>query len=84
MNEKYNLANDNTNLMFLRRFPGIDGQLGNKLDLENDFVVKIITATGNYAEIYNRHLGPKSNVEIPRGLNELYINKGLMIAPPIK
>ncbi len=77
-------AKTNTNLMSLRRFLGIDGDLGNKLGLENDFVVKIIKSTGNYGEIYDRHLGPQSNVSIPRGLNQSYLKGGLLISPPMK
>ena len=66
----------------LRRFLGIDGGLGSKLGLADDFVVQIIRATGNYGEIYDRHLGPKSAVDIPRGANRLAEDGGLMIAPP--
>ena len=66
----------------LRRFLGIDGGLGSKLGLADDFVVQIIRATGNYGEIYDRHLGPKSAVDIPRGANRLAEDGGLMISPP--
>ncbi|WP_320675485.1 amino acid ABC transporter substrate-binding protein [Prochlorococcus sp. MIT 1341] len=77
-------AKNNSKLSSQRRFLGIDGELGNKLGLRNDFVVKVIKATGNYGEIYNRHLGKNKTVFIPRGLNNSYINGGLMIAPPLK
>jgi general L-amino acid transport system substrate-binding protein len=66
----------------LRRFLGVDGGLGAKLGLPDDFVVQVIRATGNYGEIYNRHLGPGSAVTIPRGPNRLGGEGGLMIAPP--
>ena len=66
----------------LRRFLGVDGGLGAKLGLPDDFVVQVIRATGNYGEIYNRHLGPGSAVIIPRGPNRLGKDGGLMIAPP--
>ncbi len=77
-------AQQNKSLTSLRRFLGVDSGLGRKLDLEDDFVVKIIKSTGNYGEIYNRHLGPDSTVPIPRGLNQSYKNGGLLIAPPLK
>ena len=48
----------------------------------NDFVVKVISSTGNYGEIYNRHLGQNSAVPIPRGLNKLYKDGGIHISPP--
>ena len=66
----------------LRRFLGIDGGLGSKLGLPDDFVVQVIRATGNYGEIYERHLGPETQVAIPRGANRLATDGGLMIAPP--
>ena len=60
----------------------MDAGLGRKLGLPDDFVVNVIRATGNYGEIYNRHLGPQSPVPIPRGANRLAGDGGLMIAPP--
>lgn len=66
----------------LRRFLGVDGGLGSKLGLSDDFVVQVIRATGHYGEIYDRHLGPDSAVTIPRGANRLADDGGLMIAPP--
>ena len=56
--------------------------LGEKIGLSNDFVVQVIRATGNYGEIYERHLGQNSKVSIPRGLNELYNKGGIHISPP--
>ncbi len=82
--EKLNEAKTNQNLSSLRRFLGVDGEIGQKLGLPNDFVVRIIRSTGNYAEIYERHLGPNSNVHIPRGQNNSYLNGGLLISPPFK
>ncbi|MFL0732904.1 MAG: amino acid ABC transporter substrate-binding protein, partial [Prochlorococcus sp.] len=60
----------------------VDAGLGQKPGLADDFVVKVIRATGNYGEIYNRHLGPNSSVTIPRGLNSSYRKGGLLISPP--
>ena len=82
IDEKLQLAKSNPQLKPLRRFLGIDGGLGEKVGLSNAFVVKVISTTGNYREIYERHLGENSNVPIPRGLNELYNKGGLHISPP--
>ena len=68
----------------LRRLLGVEGELGSKLGLPNDFVVSVLKATGNYGEIYNRHLGPQSAVPIPRGLNQLHRDGGVLIAPPFQ
>ncbi|MDA9761881.1 transporter substrate-binding domain-containing protein, partial [Desulfobacterales bacterium] len=68
----------------LRRFLGVEGDLGQKLGLNNDFIVKVIQAVGNYGEIYDRHLGSKSAVPIPRGLNHLHRNGGVLTSPPFQ
>ena len=65
----------------LRRFLGVDGGLGSKLGLPDDFVVQIIRSTGNYGEIYDA-TGPSTPVAIPRGANRLAEDGGVMIAPP--
>jgi len=80
--KKVQLAKNNPQLKPLRRFLGIDGGLGEKIGLSNDFVVKVISTTGNYGEIYERHLGQNSDVPIPRGLNQLYNKGGIHISPP--
>ena len=82
IDSKLQQAKANPQLSSLRRFLGVDAGLGQKLGLADDFVVKVIRATGNYGEIYNRHLGPKSSVPIPRGLNRSYRDGGLLISPP--
>ena len=82
INEKLQVAKENSQLKPLRRFLGIDGNLGEKLGIDNKFVINVIKATGNYGEIYNRHLGENSDVPIPRGLNQLYTKGGIQISPP--
>ncbi len=82
IDETVELAKNNPKLKPLRRFLGIDGGLGEKIGLSNDFVIKVISVTGNYGEIYERNLGENSQVSIPRGLNELYSNGGVHISPP--
>ena len=66
----------------LRRFLGIESDLGLKLGLPNNFVAQAIRAVGNYGEIYERHLGPDTPTFIPRGLNAGYREGGLHYAPP--
>tara|TARA_Y100001978_G_C23646213_1_gene410916 strand:- start:12 stop:1070 length:1059 start_codon:yes stop_codon:yes gene_type:complete len=82
INQKVEMAKNNVQLKALRRFLGIDGNLGDKIGLDNDFVVNVIRATGNYGEIYMNNLGEDSDVTIPRGLNSIYQNGGLHISPP--
>ena len=80
--EKVKLAKNNPQQKSLRRFLGIDGGLGEKIGLRNDFTINVIKATGNYGEIYKRNLGEDSNVPIPRELNQLFKNGGLHFSPP--
>ncbi len=68
----------------IRRFLGLEGNSGKGLGLENDFAVNIIKAVGNYKEIYDRNLGPKTKLNIPRRLNAGYLQGGLLYAPPIR
>ncbi|HEX5808568.1 MAG TPA: amino acid ABC transporter substrate-binding protein [Anaerolineales bacterium] len=65
----------------VRRLLGVEGELGSKLGLSNDFVYRAIKLVGNYGEIYERNLGPFS---LARGQNELWTNGGLLYAPPMR
>jgi general L-amino acid transport system substrate-binding protein len=68
-----------------RRFLlGASHQVGNALGLGNDWVVRVIQATGNYGEIYQRTLGSGSPMKLPRGDNRLYRDGGAMLALPPK
>ncbi|MBI4631640.1 MAG: amino acid ABC transporter substrate-binding protein, partial [Chloroflexi bacterium] len=60
----------------VKRLTGADAnaKMGAKLGLGDDFAFNIIKKVGNYAEIYDRNLGPKTKTSIPRGLNNLYVN----------
>jgi general L-amino acid transport system substrate-binding protein len=68
----------------IRRLLGVEGDLGAKLGLPNDFVVAAVRAVGNYGEIYDRNLGPDTPFALPRGLNNLYTNGGLQYAMPLR
>jgi general L-amino acid transport system substrate-binding protein len=54
------------------------------LGLEDDWVVTMISQVGNYAEIYDRNLGPDTPINIERGLNSLWTDGGLLYAPPYR
>ncbi len=82
IDEKVKLAKNNPQLKSLRRFLGVDGGLGEKIGLRNDFTINVIKAAGNYGEIYERNLGEDSDVPIPRELNQLFKNGGLHFSPP--
>ena len=68
----------------IRRLLGVEGELGAKLGLSNDWSYNVLSQVGNYAEIYDRNLGPDTPTYIPRGLNSLYTDGGLLYSPPFK
>jgi len=68
----------------LRRFLGVEGDLGSQLGLPNDFVVKLLAAVGNYGEIFERNVGMDSPLKIERGANRLLRDGGLMVSPPFR
>jgi general L-amino acid transport system substrate-binding protein len=63
---------------------GVEGDLGQALGLNNDFCYQIIKQVGNYGEIYNRNLGPDTPFDLPRGINNLWFNGGLLYSPPFR
>jgi general L-amino acid transport system substrate-binding protein len=46
--------------------------------LDDGWAVNVIQAVGNYSEIFQRDLGSGAPLDLPRGLNALRINGGLM------
>ena len=68
----------------VRRFVGAEGGLGKMLGLEDDWALRAVRAAGNYSEIYERNLGVKSRLGIPRGLNQLWSMGGVLYAPPLR
>jgi len=59
-------------------------ELGSQLGLADDFAVSVISAVGNYGEIYDRAFGPETALALERGLNDLWTNGGLMYSPPFR
>jgi general L-amino acid transport system substrate-binding protein len=68
----------------VRRFAGTEGGLGRLLGLDNDWAIRAVRAGGNYAEIYERNVGVKSRLGVPRGLNQLWNMGGILYAPPLQ
>ncbi len=68
----------------IRRFLGLEGNALEQLGLPQDAMRNMIAQVGNYAEIYNRNLGPDTPFNIERGLNSQYYDGGLLYAPPFR
>jgi general L-amino acid transport system substrate-binding protein len=68
----------------LKRAFGTDGNLGEQLGLTKDWLSRIVKATGNYGESFERNVGSGSKLQISRGLNNLWNKGGIQYSPPIR
>jgi general L-amino acid transport system substrate-binding protein len=75
---------DTTEDPTIRSLLGTEGDMGAKLGLNPDWAYQVIKLVGNYAEIYDRNLGPDTPTFIPRGVNNQWINGGLLYSPPFR
>ena len=66
------------------RLLGTTEDTGKLLGLDKDWLVRALKATGNYGEIFERNVGPKSPLGLPRGSNNLWSKGGLIYAPPVR
>jgi general L-amino acid transport system substrate-binding protein len=75
---------EKSNNPVVQRMLGKSGDTGSYLGLDKDWLVRAIQAVGNYGEIYDRHFGPSTKLNIPRGVNKLWTQGGLHYALPIR
>ncbi len=68
----------------IRRLLGQDGTFGEDIGLTNAWAANVLTAVGNYGEIFERNIGSGSSMQIARGLNALWTKGGIQYAPPIR
>ena len=68
----------------INRMLGTEGSLGEMLGLDADWAARAIAAEGNYAEIFDRYIGPDSPLGLGRGLNALYTDGGILYSPPFR
>ena len=68
----------------INRMLGSEGSYGEMLGLDPDWAVRAIAAEGNYAEIFDRYIGPDTPLGLQRGLNALYKDGGILYAPPFR
>ena len=66
------------------RLLGTTEDTGKLLGLDKDWMARALKATGNYGEIFERNVGPKSTLGLPRGSNNLWSKGGLLYAPPVR
>lgn len=62
----------------VERLLGVTPGVGERLGLSDDWAYNVIKTVGNYGEIYDRTVGDGSRYKLPRGLNNLWNNGGLL------
>ncbi|CCB65643.1 amino acid ABC transporter substrate-binding protein [Hyphomicrobium sp. MC1] len=88
--EEMNISSSNVDTMKaspsheVRRFLGLDADLGAPLGLPRDWAYQVVHDVGNYGEIFERTLGQSSSLKLDRGLNNLWSKGGLMYSAPFR
>jgi general L-amino acid transport system substrate-binding protein len=59
-------------------------EIGSRLHLGNTWATYVVAATGNYGELFDRTLGVRSPLKLPRAQNRLADRYGLMLPLPLK
>ena len=68
----------------IKRLLGVTPGLGAALGLDDRWAYTIIKQVGNYGESFDRNVGAGSQLKLPRGLNALWTQGGLMYAMPFR
>jgi len=68
----------------VKRLLGTGEDMGKLLGLDKEWLARAVKATGNYGEIFERNVGPKSALGLPRGINNQWNKGGLMYALPMR
>ena len=61
-----------------------DNISGEYLGINDEFMVDVISQVGNYAEVFDRNLGPDTIFGLSRGVNALWTDGGLLYAAPFR
>jgi len=78
------LKSSSTNPSVMRMLGMGNEDTGKLLGLDKEWAYRAIKAVGNYGEQFERHVGPKTPIQLPRGINNLWTKGGVMYAPPIR
>ncbi len=88
--EEYGVTGANVDQMkssadpVVQRLLGVSEDTGKHLGLDKEWMARAVKATGNYGEIFERNVGPKSALGLPRGVNNQWNKGGLMYAFPVR
>ena len=87
--EEYGITSGNADMMkssenpAIKRLVGVEGGLGEKIGLDNEWSLRIIKQVGNYGESYQRNLGD-TGILPERGPNQLWTKGGILYVPPAR
>ena len=89
--EEYGVNSENVDQMktnskdpVVKRLLGLEGDMGKNLGVGNEWAYSIVKKVGNYAESYERNVGPKTPLKLDRGANALWKHGGLQYPMPIR
>lgn len=88
--EEYGVNQGNVDAMresdkpVIQRMLGVNGDTGRAMGLSADWAYQIVKQVGNYAEIFERNVGPNTPLGFDRGMNALWSDGGLLYAPPLR
>ncbi|NOX35821.1 MAG: amino acid ABC transporter substrate-binding protein [Deltaproteobacteria bacterium] len=88
--EEFGITSHNVDKMLksnnpgIKRFLGVTPGMGTQLGLNDKWAYNIVKMVGNYGEIFDRNIGPKTPLALQRGLNALWTKGGLMYAAPVR
>ncbi|WP_333795391.1 amino acid ABC transporter substrate-binding protein [Hyphomicrobium sp.] len=68
----------------VRRFLGLEADIGRSLGLAPDWSYQLVKQVGNYGEVFERTVGLKSPLALERGVNNLWMRGGLLSAGPLR
>lgn len=67
-----------------RALVGLTDDHAKALGLQPGWARNVLRQVGNFGEVFDRNLGDGSPLKLPRGLNRLWTQGGLLYAPPFK
>lgn len=67
-----------------QRLVGTNGDVGAKMGLGANWAYAAIKQVGNYGEMFERNVGVNTPLALPRGVNALWTEGGVMYAPPVR
>ena len=78
------MKNTSADPVVQRLLGGGNEDTGKLLGLDKDWMARVIKSVGNYGESFERNVGPKTPLNLPRGINNLWNKGGLMYAYPVR